>query len=281
MTTLNLIGAGRVGRTLATLWARHGVFEIQDVLTSSAGSAQAACAAIGAGTPATSLHAMRPAEVWMVAVQDARIAEVATALADSHNAKGAQGEKGAKGAYPIVFHCSGTQHAGSLQPLADLGWRTASAHCILSFADVAVAVQQFAGTACALEGDASACDTLERAFSTLGAQCFGVASDDKVLYHAAAVFATNFLPVIQSVAEAAWTRSGVPAHLLPGLRATLLRNAVDNITRLGPAGALTGPAARGDVAAISRQAAVVDRWDAPSGEAYRALSALALRLAGH
>ena len=272
MTTLNLIGAGRVGRTLATLWARHGVFEIQDVLTSSLASAQAACSAMGAGTAVATLHAMRPADVWMVAVQDARIAEVASALAATQPSGTAN---------PIVFHCSGAQNADSLQPLADLGWRTASAHCILSFANVEAALQQFAGTACALEGDTSACDTLSLAFDAIGAQTFGVASEDKVLYHAAAVFATNFLPVIQSVAEAAWTRTGVPAHLLPHLRATLLRNAVDNITRLGPAGALTGPAARGDVAAIERQAAAVSAWDAPSGDAYQALSALALRLAGH
>ena len=72
MTTLNLIGAGRVGRTLATLWARHGVFEIQDVLTSSMASAQAACSAMGAGTAVATLQAMRPADVWMVAVQDAK-----------------------------------------------------------------------------------------------------------------------------------------------------------------------------------------------------------------
>ncbi|MDZ7890878.1 MAG: DUF2520 domain-containing protein [Rhodoferax sp.] len=272
MTTLNLIGAGRVGRTLATLWARYGVFEIQDVLTSSAASAQEACAAIGAGNATATLEAMRPADVWMVAVQDARIAEAARALAAAKHTGAAR---------PTVFHCSGAQNANSLQPLAELGWRTASAHCILSFADVDAAVQQFAGTACALEGDASACETLRVAFDAIGAQTFGVASEDKVLYHAAAVFATNFLPVIQSVAEAAWTRSGVPAHLLPHLRATLLRNAVANITRLGPAGALTGPAARGDVAAIERQTAVVKAWDAPSGEAYQALSALALRLGGH
>ena len=118
-------------------------------------------------------------------------------------------------------------------------------------------------------------------FRAIGGQCFRVAGEDKVLYHAAAVFATNFLPVLQSVAEAAWTRSGVPAELIPQLRANLLSNAVDNITRLGPAGALTGPAARGDVAAIERQATAVRAWDAPSGEAYQALSALALRLAGH
>lgn len=63
--------------------------------------------------------------------------------------------------------------------------------------------------------------------------------------------------------------------------ANLLRNTVDNITRLGPAGALTGPAARGDMAAIERQAAVVQAWDAPSGAACRARSTPALRPAGH
>lgn len=272
MTTLNLIGAGRVGRTLATLWAQHGVFEIQDVLTSSPESAREACASVGSGHPVSWLADMRPAEVWMVAVQDARIAAVAATLAAT---------QGPQTGSPVVFHCSGAQNASSLQPLAELGWRTASAHCILSFANVEAAMQQFAGTACALEGDAGACAALEPAFQAIGGQCFRVAGEDKVLYHAAAVFATNFLPVLQSVAEAAWTRSGVPPALLPQLRANLLRNAVDNITRQGPAGALTGPAARGDVAAIARQAAVVHAWDAPSGDAYQALSTLALRLAGH
>ena len=85
--------------------------------------------------------------------------------------------------------------------------------------------------------------------------------------------------MLQATAEAAWSASGVPAELLPELRQALLRNAVANITRLGPAAALTGPAARGDLPAVARQAAAVSQWDAASGAAYRALSDLALRLA--
>lgn len=272
MTTLNLVGAGRVGRTLATLWARHGVFEIQDVLTSSLESATEACAFLGSGRPVSWLADMRPADVWMVAVQDARIAAVAATLAAT---------QGTTTGNPLIFHCSGAQTAAALAPLAALGWRTASAHCILSFATPQAAIAQFAGTACALEGDAAARAVLEPAFAAIGAQCFAVASEDKVLYHAAAVFATNFLPVLQAVAEDAWQATGVPTHLLPQLRASLLRNAVDNITRLGPAGAQTGPAQRGDLPAIARQAQVVRDWDPLAGEAYQALSTLALRLAGH
>ena len=278
--TLNLLGAGRVGRTLGALWSRKQVFQVQDLLTSSAESAQAACVAVGAGRAAASVADMRPAAVWMLAVQDGQIATVAAQLAEAAKSSAFADGRPSASPQPLVFHCSGALDASVLQPLADLGWRTASAHCILSFASLESALAQFAGTACALEGEVSACAELHTAFTAIGAQCFGVAAQDKVLYHAAAVFATNFMPVLQSVAEAAWARSGVPPALLPQLRASLLRNAVDNINRLGPAGALTGPAARGDLAAIARQAAEVEAWDGPSGEAYRALSALALRLAG-
>lgn len=265
--TLNLVGAGRVGQTLARLWGLSGSFTVQDVLTTSPASAQAACNSIGAGQPVASLQAMRPADVWMLAVPDAQLGSAAEALAQ------------AAPPASLVFHCSGALASTSLAVLAALGWRTASAHCILSFATVDAAVAQFPGTACALEGEPSACDQLRTAFSAIGAQCFRVASEYKLLYHAAAVFATNFLPVLQSVAEDAWRSTGVPAELIPNLRATLLANAVANITRLGPAAALTGPAARGDTAAIARQAQAVGEWDAAAGAAYAALSTLALRLA--
>nr|WP_315426346.1 Rossmann-like and DUF2520 domain-containing protein [uncultured Albidiferax sp.] len=265
--TLNLVGAGRVAQTLARLWQQTGSFAVQDVRTTSLASAQAACASIGAGQAVSSLQAMRPADVWMLAVPDAQLPQVAQALAQVASPAS------------VAFHCSGALGSVTLAPLADLGWRTASAHCILSFATVDAAVAQFPGTACALEGDAVASAQLHSAFSAIGAQCFGVASEHKLLYHAAAVFATNFLPVLQSVAEDAWRSSGVPAALIPGLRATLLANAAANITRLGPAAALTGPAARGDTAAIARQAEVVKAWDAQAGAAYEALSGLALRLA--
>ncbi|MBI2751141.1 MAG: DUF2520 domain-containing protein [Burkholderiales bacterium] len=272
MPTLNLVGAGRVGQTLAHLWHLNQCFVVQDILTTSLASAEAACATIGAGHAVASLHAMRSADVWMLAVPDARIAVSAKALADAAKATPAASA-------PVVFHCSGAHGSETLAPLTALGWQVASAHCILSFASVPAALQQFPGTPCALEGDASTCAVLRPAFTAIGARCFDVASQDKLLYHAAAVFATNFLPVLQASAEDLWQATGMPAELIPHLRATLLRNAVANITGLGPQQALTGPAARGDTAAMARQGAAVAAWDAQTGAAYEALSALALRLA--
>lgn len=288
--TLNIVGAGRVAQTLASQWHIQGSFAIQDVLTTSLHSAQAACVVIGAGIAVDRVQAMRQADVWMLAVPDAQLASCAQTLAAAQGACNAtdatqlpctahQKATRPTTSAPIIFHCSGAQSAATLAPLAALGWEVASAHCILSFASVPTAIAQFSGTPCALEGDAAACTALRSAFTAIGAQCFDVASSDKLLYHAAAVFATNFLPVLQATAEDLWRSTGMPVELIPALRTSLLRNAVANITALGPQAALTGPAARGDTAAIAAQGAAVAAWDAPTGAAYDALSALALRLA--
>jgi predicted short-subunit dehydrogenase-like oxidoreductase (DUF2520 family) len=303
---LNLIGCGRVGKTLARLWHLHDRVQIQDVLTTSPASAAGAIEFIGAGHAVSNMTDMRPADLWMIATPDAQVADMARQLAQvqaRHTGAGSVGggafcvgKGGARAAgggheaerpathapspsTPLVFHGSGALGSDQLTPLKDLGWRTASAHCLLSFATPQVAVTQFTGTACALEGDPLACTTLRAAFTSIGARCFEVASADKLLYHAAAVFATNFLPVLQSVAEDLWRSTGVPPALIPDLRANLLNNAVANITALGPQGALTGPAARGDVAAIARQGAAVSAWSSDAGAAYEALSALALEMA--
>lgn len=270
--TLNIIGAGRVGQTLARLWQQQHSFTLQGVACRTLASAEAACHFIGAGRPCT-LAEMPPAQVWMLAVPDREIASVAQQLAQQ------VAQVPANAPPPLVFHCAGASGSELLAPLAARGWHTASAHCILSFAQPETACTQFPGTVCALEGDASACAQLHSSFTAIGAQCFALRREDKLLYHAAAVFATNFVPVLQSVAEDAWVASGVPAPWLPHLRATLLRNAVDNITALGPARALTGPAARGDHAHIARQSQVVHQWQPAAGQAYDALSTLALELA--
>jgi predicted short-subunit dehydrogenase-like oxidoreductase (DUF2520 family) len=268
MKTLNLVGCGRVGQTLARRWHLQNTFVIQDVLTTSMDSAHTACVFIGAGHAVADLQSMRPADLWMIATPDALVAQAAANLA----------RHASTWAPAIAFHCSGALGAAQLTPLTAWGWPTASAHCILSFASAAAAVEQFPGTPCALEGDPVARELLNAAFTAIGARCFDVVSEQKLLYHAAAVFATNFLPVLQAVAEDAWRSTGVPDELIAHLRVSLLNNAVANITRLGPKGALTGPAARGDHAAIARQAQVVSAWDKEAGAAYEALSALALRM---
>lgn len=269
MKSLNIIGCGRVGKTLARLWHDSGTYRVQEVLTRSGPSADDAIHFIGAGHAVGDLKDMRPADVWMLAVPDGQIAEAAMALAALAETQPPS----------LAFHCSGALASQELQALRALGWPVASAHCLLSFANPESAMQQFAGTPCALEGDPAATAELEPSFAHLRARCFALAAEHKLLYHAGAVFATNFVPVLQALANQLWVESAVPPDVTAHLNATLLKNVVDNIMTLGPAGALTGPAARGDLALVQRQGEAVSAWNTTAGEAYMALSQLAAKLA--
>ncbi len=269
MTTFNVIGCGRVGQTLAALLHQHGQVLVQDLYSRSFSSAEQAATFVGAGQPAANLADMRAADVWLLSVPDAQVGAAAQALAEA---------QGAKLAGAIVFHNSGFLSAAELQPLQALGCHVASAHPVLNFASPDTGVRQFAGTPCGLEGDAAALAWLHTALSAIGGRCFEIASADKPLYHAAAVFSSNFTVVLQGIAQDAWQSAGVPPELMRPLTEALLKSTVDNVLAMGPAQALTGPAARGDTAVVQAQGEVVKRWSAPAGEVYKTLSELASQL---
>lgn len=265
---INLIGAGRLGQTLGHLLAQQG-HTVGEVLTRTLDSAQASVAFIGQGQAVSHLQDMQDADLWLLAVPDRHIAQVAQALAERSGLRAS-----------LVVHGSGAYTSELLAPLQAQGWLTASAHCLLSFAQPALAVTQFKGVVCALEGDTLAKERLKTLLWELGAQTFEIEAKQKITYHAAAVWATNFLPVLQHTAEQLWQQVGMPEPMVQHLRAQLLSLAVDNVLSLGPQGALTGPASRGDSALVQTQALELTQSDDRVGQAYLALSELAARMAG-
>lgn len=271
MWTLNVVGPGRVGRSLSRLWLDAGVAQLQAVLARQPGHAQAAIEALCAGTACTALAQMPRADVWLLAVPDTQIAIVAAQLAELSQTRG--------WAPAQAWHCSGFLTSAEMTPLQALGWDVASAHPALSFADPDRACAQFPGTVCALEGTAAALQRAQVAFEQIGGRCFELQAAQKPLYHGAAVFASNFLPVLQAVATELWQGTGVPPAWVPGLAQGFLTQVSSNVQALGPRGALTGPAARGDGAVLAAQGQAMNARDAALGEAYASLSELAGRLA--
>ena len=269
MAILNIIGAGRVGATLGNLIVANRVLDIGDVCDSDIAHAREAVDFIGAGRALDDIATMRPADIWLLSVPDMRIADVAQALAQHRKDE----------APAVAVHCSGALDTDTLAPLRALGWSVASAHPMLSFANPGTAVFQFEGTPCGLEGDRAARDAWSEVLAAIGARCFDIEPGSKQLYHAAAVVASNFLPVLAAMSVEMWQAAGIPQSLIDDMMHTLSRNAVDNVLALGPKDALTGPAARGDRAVVESQARAIGAWDAVSREAYDALSALATRLA--
>lgn len=265
--TLNIIGAGHVGRVLGRLFAQldgttGGKIVLQDVLTRSMASAQSAVGFIGAGTPVERYADLRHADVTLLAVSDDQIVPACAALVAEGRQAGA-----------IVFHCSGALASNVLLAATQAGALVASAHPIRSFADSQQVAATFDGTFCGVEGDALALAFLTPALIAIGARPVPIDPAAKTLYHAAAVFASNYLVTVLDAALRAYQAAGIPEPVARELAQPLVTEAVANVFRLGAAPALSGPIARGDAATVQRQQQAVQAWDAATGELYRALVA--------
>lgn len=271
MKKLNLVGAGKVGQTLFRLLAACDCYEIQDVASTSVEKARKAVSFIGKGHAAASIGEMRPADIWFVAVPDRLIAGVASDIATVANSQ-AQGER------PVAVHCSGSLPSSVMEPLAGRGWSLASLHPVMSFASPEAACRQFPGAWCGLEGDAEAKDVLMPLVEAIGGRAFDIASEGKMLYHAAAVFSNNFAVVLQAIARGAWAKAGLPEETVRELNRSMLASTFENLMAVGPGAAITGPAARGDDNVVERQGRQVEEWFPEAGEIYRLMSVLARRL---
>jgi len=268
--TLNIIGAGHVGRVLGRLFGASGAYVVQDVLTRSHASALDAIAFIGAGTALADGAALRRADVWMLAVGDDQIAPVCAQLAAAGLLQGG-----------LVFHCSGAKSSAELVAASAAGALVASVHPVRSFADPAAVARDFNETFCGVEGDAAALALLAPALTAIGARMVVIDAAAKTVYHAAAVFASNYLVTVVDAALRAYQAAGVPADVALALARPLATETLNNVFRLGPEAALSGPIARGDFLTVARQQQAIDGWHQPTGALYAALAdattALAVR----
>jgi predicted short-subunit dehydrogenase-like oxidoreductase (DUF2520 family) len=116
-------------------------------------------------------------------------------------------------------------------------------------------------------------------FETLGARIARIDAAGKTLYHSGAVLACNALTALMEAGLRAFAHAGVARETALLMMEPLARETLDNVFRLGPVPALTGPVARGDDAVVARQLDALRQVDAEVAEVYRALSVIALGLA--
>jgi 2-amino-4-hydroxy-6-hydroxymethyldihydropteridine diphosphokinase len=187
----------------------------------------------------------------IISTPDSAIGEVAASLPVS--------------AERVVAHLSGSL---GLAVLADHP-RAATLHPLVSMADAATGAQRLRGAWFAVAGD----PRIGAVVDALGGRSIRVADEDRAAYHAAAVVASNHLVAVLGQAERIAATVGVPFEVL----LDLVNSSVANVAALGPAAALTGPAARGDEATIERHVLALDESERAT---YLAMAAEARRLAG-
>jgi predicted short-subunit dehydrogenase-like oxidoreductase (DUF2520 family) len=266
--TMNIIGCGRLGKTLAYLWRTNHVVRVQGVMNRSVSSGQAAIDFIGAGT-ACAPGELLPADFTMITTGDSAIEDCASQLAGC----------GILRPGDIVFHCSGALGSDILTVVQACGALVASVHPIKSFAEPASAAASFGGTFCGIEGDPAATVRLTPLFESIGGMPLPLRSDTKPLYHAGMAISANFLVTLLQWGLDTLEQAGLPPAAGIKMLEPMVRNTVDNIFALGPAKALTGPIARRDEATVSRHIEALRAWHPELAKLYRDLGRKTLELA--
>jgi predicted short-subunit dehydrogenase-like oxidoreductase (DUF2520 family) len=257
--TLALIGPGRAGTTIAL-----GLHELGWDVVGVAGRGPDApstvsAAACLASTPGLVSSVARGAALVIVATPDRAIDQVLIAAEPAI-------EPGA-----LVIHLAGSCGLGVFAPLLERrsGLRVGALHPLQSFPSTTLGLERLAGAWAAVAGDAAVAE-IARA---LGMRPFELADADRGRYHAAAVVASNHLVALLGQVERLAASCSVPFEAF----APLVFGSVQNAFALGPASALTGPVARGDLTTVEQH---LRDLDPAERDAYRALAREAARLTG-
>ncbi|MCD6292508.1 MAG: DUF2520 domain-containing protein, partial [Deltaproteobacteria bacterium] len=219
----------------------------------------------------TPLETVVGAELVFLAVQDRYIAEVADNLAKV--------VPGADVTGLFFAHLSGSLTSAVLQPLAALGGITFSLHPLQSVADVEGGVQVLPGSYFSFEGDERAFPVANRVVADLTGKLVRLAAADKALYHAAAVVSSNFFIALEEMAITMMSGIGVDADIARRMLLPLIRGSFENLERVSPIDALTGPIVRGDDPTIAAHLIALQKKFPDYIGAYRLLAGLNVDLA--
>jgi predicted short-subunit dehydrogenase-like oxidoreductase (DUF2520 family) len=261
-----VVGAGRVGTALAVLLRRAG----HRVVAASGGRAsEARVKRHLPDVPVTpDRQAASSAEVVVLGVPDDVVASVCDDLAGG----------GALRPDQAVLHLSGSVPLLALGPARAVGAAVLALHPMQTFPDVEAGIERLPGSPVAVTAWEEPAYALgERLARDAGTHPFRLEEERKPLYHAAAVFCSNFLVVVEAMAERLFRAAGLedPVPMFgPLAEATLA-----NVLRLGPAAALTGPVARGDAGTVRRNLEAISSRAPETVPAYVALAQGALDMA--
>ena len=264
-TTVSIIGAGRLGTVLGVALLHCG-YSIQSLVARRAQKARQAASLLD-GKPqvlaAKQLPSLRPADVFLITVPDDQIAGVAAQLSEL-------------GFEATALHTSGALSADVLAPLRKRGWHTGSIHPLVSVSDTDA---ELAGAFWSVEGDAAALRIGKAIVRDLGGQSFSIRSEDKPLYHAAAVMVAGNVVALFDVALEMLMQCGLSRKTARAILLPLIASTVRSLQTKDPSQALTGTFSRGDLETVKRHLAALRKSELVDAlELYKLLGTRSLKL---
>jgi predicted short-subunit dehydrogenase-like oxidoreductase (DUF2520 family) len=235
---IGFIGAGTTGTALAVRLAQHG-YPVTAVASRSLTSAEKLAARIsGCKVYNGAQEVADVAQLIFITTPDDTISRVAAEV---------QWHEGQK-----VIHCSGAHSVDILEPAKRRGANTGCFHPLQTFASVDQAIDNIPSSTFAIEAEEPLASLLKEMATALEGDWVILKAGGKVLYHAAAVIACNYLVTLVKLATDLWRTFEVPPAQATKALMPLLRGTLSNIENVGLPNCLTGPIARGDLGTISR-----------------------------
>ncbi len=265
----HVIGAGKVGQSLAILLNQSPFWQLDQVYSRS----QTSCQYLLQQTPAreicTNLHTLPPAKLVLITTPDSQIVQTVEKLC---HLTWLSTEK------PLILHCSGALSHQVLQPLATQGAHIATLHPVFAFANAQLAVTNLAGHFAAIDANNEISQQLTKYIADiLGLQAFYISAEQKALYHAALSASANFLVALSDLTQSWLHHAGVDKKSAQQLVGSLMQQNIDNLLTLDPKQALTGPIARGDTVTVEKHWQALP--DTLSQTCYQALAQATLQTA--
>jgi predicted short-subunit dehydrogenase-like oxidoreductase (DUF2520 family) len=222
---LGIIGGGRAAWAFGSSWRDAGLPLAGVHLR--AGSTSDLVALLGS-QPLDLQQLVAESDLLLVAVSDRAIETAAREAQPRHD--------------QLIFHASGAL-PGSILP----GGRRFSLHPLMSLPPLGAA-SSLAGSLLVYEGDASTEQPAREIASKLGAALAIISTGDKPLYHAAAVFASNYVAALLDISAGMMKTLGIEARTSV---ARLAESAIRNWSSENEALRFTGPLVRGDADCVA------------------------------
>lgn len=272
LTSAVVIGNGAVGGALVNL-LDHRLYNIRRVITKQTRILLRHTAADrrnGRRSPA-----MIPQDVRtiLIAVPDDHIAEVVKWL---------ELEQDIGWTKIVVLHTSGALSSDVFNELRHRGARCGSIHPLQSFPrslPLKKRRELMKNIAWGIEGDAGAVREARTMARFLGGRALILKAEEKALYHAACVFASNYAVTLIAMAGEIAKASGIAGREFRKAIRPLIESSMRNALERSPLEALTGPIERGDENTIRKHLKALRRALPRLVEAYSSLGSQSVELA--
>jgi predicted short-subunit dehydrogenase-like oxidoreductase (DUF2520 family) len=253
--TVSIVGAGSLASFLAVALHDAG-FAVTEIIardsprSRSLARARALARKVG-GREVLAKSATLDANLLWLCVPDREIGGVAAELAQLLKASKQNNVR-------FVFHSSGALLGSELDPLRKVGVSVASVHPLMTF--VAGSRPLLCDVPFAIEGDETAAKFARQIVRKLGGESFVLPASRKAIYHAWATMASPLLIAFLVTMEEAARAAGLGREEARRKSLPIIRQTLENYSRLGPAKSFSGPFIRGDAETVRKHLALLTNF---------------------